>query len=335
MHTNYIIQCLLWFLKGRGHLIQSRSLLIFLLFLSFLWLSSLPTVSGAAYNAYHYDLTTPQFTPDGRLLQVEYASAAAQRSAPLVILQIHRQTSSNDDGDNGEDVLTIVATTKASRKSQDRILTITHNPNHENYKMRRPSPLICGLSGVLGDAMALLHKAFEEQDTHQRWYGRSTLTAQQFAVAIGNACQNHSFGGGLRPYGATMVVLGQSSNKNKEYQVQIFETHPSGSVQELSHILAVSQQPVLVGGTKTAQDRIRQQLMEQRETATTVADLLPRLARVLLEERSDEAGAAKTKDMDSSNNASLEITILSRRHGVRRLTEEQIEKLVQRAKEKP
>ena len=34
-----------------------------------------------------YDMTTPMFTPDGRLLQVEYASVAAQqRSLPIVAL---------------------------------------------------------------------------------------------------------------------------------------------------------------------------------------------------------------------------------------------------------
>jgi hypothetical protein len=33
-------------------------------------------------------MTTPQFTPDGRLLQVEYASTAANLSTPLAALQM-------------------------------------------------------------------------------------------------------------------------------------------------------------------------------------------------------------------------------------------------------
>ena len=38
------------------------------------------------YATYDYDLTTPQFTPDGRLLQVEYATTACRRdgSNPIV-----------------------------------------------------------------------------------------------------------------------------------------------------------------------------------------------------------------------------------------------------------
>ena len=34
--------------------------------------------SNPPYNAYNYDLSTPQFTPDGRLMQVEYASRAPE-----------------------------------------------------------------------------------------------------------------------------------------------------------------------------------------------------------------------------------------------------------------
>eukprot|EP00804_Cyclotella_cryptica_P007812 CCRYP_001396-RA/>CCRYP_001396-RA protein AED:0.11 eAED:0.02 QI:0/-1/0/1/-1/1/1/0/329 len=42
------------------------------------------------YAAYDYDLTTPQFTPDGRLLQVEYATNACRRdgSNPIVSVGI-------------------------------------------------------------------------------------------------------------------------------------------------------------------------------------------------------------------------------------------------------
>jgi Proteasome subunit A N-terminal signature len=45
--------------------------------------------SSNSYNPYMYDLTAPLFTPDGRLLQTEYATRAADHSSPLVSARIH------------------------------------------------------------------------------------------------------------------------------------------------------------------------------------------------------------------------------------------------------
>mmetsp|Transcript_724 Transcript_724/g.1126 ORF Transcript_724/g.1126 Transcript_724/m.1126 type:complete len:85 (-) Transcript_724:100-354(-) len=36
----------------------------------------------SSYNVYNYDLTTPLFTPDGLLKQVEYAAAAPTHQQP-------------------------------------------------------------------------------------------------------------------------------------------------------------------------------------------------------------------------------------------------------------
>jgi hypothetical protein len=45
------------------------------------------------YNAYNYDLTTPMFTPDGRLLQVEYAEQASLSwSSPLIAILVPPST---------------------------------------------------------------------------------------------------------------------------------------------------------------------------------------------------------------------------------------------------
>jgi hypothetical protein len=63
-----------------GNPVSSMTLVAILFLLSLVSNSSL---ANQNYNAYNYDMTTPLFTPDGRLLQVEYASRAATHSSPV------------------------------------------------------------------------------------------------------------------------------------------------------------------------------------------------------------------------------------------------------------
>ena len=87
------------------------------------------------YNAYNYDMATPQFTPDGKLLQVEYASAATDLSSPLVALQTRNNT------------LVLIALKKSN--TQNRIALLQDN--------------ICvAMSGVLADSLALLQFVLKE-----------------------------------------------------------------------------------------------------------------------------------------------------------------------------
>ena len=62
------------------------------MFLRFLFvLLPLFTATTTAYNPYQYDAGVSQFTPDGRLLQLEYAQKAADAS-PLLVARVRDDT---------------------------------------------------------------------------------------------------------------------------------------------------------------------------------------------------------------------------------------------------
>lgn len=93
---------------GMPSILYSSCLLILII----LQLSALAAASRSSYGNYNYDMTTPQYTPDGRLLQVEYATKACMRedgSNPIVSVGINSPPSSDKNGSGGDTIL-IMAT---------------------------------------------------------------------------------------------------------------------------------------------------------------------------------------------------------------------------------
>lgn len=175
------------------------------------------------YNAYNYDMTTPMFTPDGRLLQVEYASIAAKdRSSPILALTLRQDQ---------EDV--IVLGCNRSRMGgrvsgqQRRLIPMIANG------CDRPNVCVC-MSGVLSDAVALLQEVRKHFDSWGRTYGygssSSVFMLARLATVIGDACQSHAFGGGLRPYGASFLICGLELDNSNSLRAKMYTTFPSGSV---------------------------------------------------------------------------------------------------------
>ena len=159
------------------------------------------------YAAYDYDLTTPQFTPDGRVLQVEYATKACVRedSNPIVSVGV--------SAPGGGDAVLIMATisqpppssastslstirTKQHRRDIDEELEQQDEDEVNSYmkggnqraqfriievplsvyyssslQQTTTSTILVGLSGLLSDATALLHTIYSHLEDEQRMLG--------------------------------------------------------------------------------------------------------------------------------------------------------------------
>ena len=95
------------------------------------------SASPTNYNPAHYD-RVPHFTPDGRLLQVEYAMLAPEHSSPILVCQL-------DD-----DTLAMVCVQASGKSvSQDRMVVLDGR-------------CVIAMSGILADNLALLRRAHKE-----------------------------------------------------------------------------------------------------------------------------------------------------------------------------
>lgn len=159
------------------------------------------------YSAYDYDLTTPQFTPDGRLLQVEYATKACLKddSNPIVSFGVNLPDSSDtmlimatisepppfstslstiekkqhrrdtmdeklDQQDEDEYCLPKVMNQRAQFRIIEVPLSVYYSSSLQ-YQHRTTSTILVGLSGLISDATTLLHTIYSHLEEEQRMFG--------------------------------------------------------------------------------------------------------------------------------------------------------------------
>jgi 20S proteasome alpha/beta subunit len=286
------------------------------------------------YNAYNYDMTTPQFTPDGRLLQVEYASTAADLSTPLVALQM-------DDTDN-----TLVLVSLRTSNTQTRMVLLQDDD----------SSICIAMSGVLADSVALLQKALSQSAQHVRTF-HTPWTMLQLATALANACQTHAFGGGIRPYGCTMLVCGfggvERSHHNKAAAAAtattaagsiatLYQTDPSGAILKAPSSSSADASSCsirwMVGGNSALQRQLRKRIdsnLARHKKSSSLADTIALVARTMIKETkatttTTKSTTASTSSSDDPEAVSLEVVVLSPTLGGHRLTKDQLDAIVAR-----
>lgn len=219
---------------------------------------------------------------------------AATHSSPCILWRIH-----TDDDD--DDTMTLVMAAKSSRNMQQRLIPLSSSGGGMS------TAAVC-LSGILSDSLALLAKVYEMQDDYRRTYGVAPTTPLQVASAISTACQRHSFGGGLRPYGSTICVL------SSILQNDALQTDPSGAIVS---VLAKNDDVHVVGSAHAL--ALRRKLQDE-EAPKNMAEALKVAAKHLLSDKEKE-------------NVWLEVMILSKSKGIYKLTEKQVERLVESVKE--
>jgi hypothetical protein len=206
------------------------------------------------YHIYNYDQTSQQFTPDGRLIQVEYASHAVEHSSPVVIVECNV----NDDATTETTkslsssysaypcliVMTIpqLQQQRLYKSPQQRIVILNNNYNNvKEYNVKEyndnyggtvtakttttttsssSSPYVVIMSGILADSLALLQSALMEESKHQLEC-HASFTMQQMARSIAQTCHARTQKGGLRPYGSTIVLCGYHQDDDHEYDFNV------------------------------------------------------------------------------------------------------------------
>eukprot|EP00978_Attheya_sp_CCMP212_P009512 scaffold22488_cov40-Attheya_sp.AAC.2 len=301
---------------------------------------------GENYNAYNYDLTTPVFTPDGRILQVEYASMAPSHSSPLVAIQTGTH---------------MILATLQRKPFGGRIVTLPTGISSSSSG----STVVVGVSGILSDGMSLVQEGRQALVSQYCTYGGGgggESVSKRVAQAMGNACQGRAMGGGLRAYGASLLVVGSTSTHSC-FTVSL--VHPSGAVtssfpDDDDRVLPKSSSSPkmwMVGGDKGTQTKLKQQLNElllhgnshenDNETdETTVALTMKRMVEALIQQyqqNDDDNNNGKNDDENEMEedlrpqsrrqHPVLEMVVLRPNGKVHRLTESQASILVQSAME--
>ncbi len=248
--------------------------------------------AASQYNGYQYDMTGAQFTPDGRLLQVEYASAAADHSSPVMVQPI--------DTD-----LCLVCTTHRAGVYTERLVLIPTG----SLTTKQP-PIVVALSGILADNMALLEIVQEKRWEQMQLYERP-LSASEVAQTIADECQKKAFGGGIRPFGATLLVCGID---------KVYQTDPSGGILETSYETLLrqedkSQKAVVVGGAANSARSLKRQLA----SILTNDNTRKQIKEILSLMRSEQTNRFADED-----EMELEAVLISKSRGVLKLTANQI-----------
>lgn len=261
----------------------------------------------------------PTFTPDGRLLQVEYASTAAELSTPIVALQVDNET-------------LVLVTLKSTTTPQNRIIVLPTRGNGKN-KGSYASHVCIAMSGVLADSISLIQVGLRDASEQYKQFHAPT-TVFQLATSMANACQSHCFGGGIRPYGCSLLACGFTSSG----ELALYQTDPSGAIQASTAFPPAGRASFLrwlVGGSTSLQRKLRKQLDSQLYKPKETPPLLEVLAfvgRTLMKETQkqvEKVGSMGSKD-SPLDNMILEAVVMNRKLGCYRLSRTQIRSIMEK-----
>ncbi len=152
-----------------------------------------------------YDRAITVFSPDGRLFQVEYAREAVKRGTTAIGIKA-------TDG-----VVLLVDKRITSRlleaESVEKIFKIDDH-------------IGAATSGLVADARVLIDRARVESQINRMTYNES-MGVEALAKKICDYMQTYTQYGGVRPYGAALLIAGVNDDS-----IGLFETDPSGTLLE-------------------------------------------------------------------------------------------------------
>ncbi len=148
-----------------------------------------------------YDRAITMFSPDGRLLQVEYAKKTVRQGSTAIGLVC-------SDG-----VLFV-----ADKRIVDKLVI----PESVEKIFQIDDHIGATASGILSDARVLIERAQVKAQQHKITYNTpiDTITIVKDVCALKQICTQS---GGLRPFGVSLLIAGVDKDKPK-----LFETDPTG-----------------------------------------------------------------------------------------------------------
>lgn len=149
-----------------------------------------------------YDRAITVFSPDGRLFQVEYALETVNRGATIL-------------GVTCPDGVILGAEEQIQSKLQD--------PNFSWKLYEVDDHLGAAVVGLGSDARILIDQARVQAQSNRLMYDEP-IDVEILTKHIGDIKQTYTQHGGVRPFGASLILGGTDKTGNK-----LFSTDPSGS----------------------------------------------------------------------------------------------------------
>lgn len=147
------------------------------------------------HQAMGYDRTATMFSPEGHLLQVEYAEKTVRLGSASIGMKCS----------NGVFIL-------ADKRITDVLVAIKST----NKIFEIDSHIIASVAGIVSDARVLIERAQVLAQQHRVTYD-SAIEPEAIIRDISNIKQQFSQYGGARPFGVSLMIAGINSKKPELY----------------------------------------------------------------------------------------------------------------------
>jgi len=142
-----------------------------------------------------YDRTATMFSPDGHLLQVEYAEKTVRLGSASIGFKCK----------NGVVII-------SDKRIKDKLV----EPDSANKIYEIDHHIISSAAGILSDARILVERSQILAQQHKVTYD-SDIEVENIIKEISNLKQTFTQYGGARPFGASILIAGVSNKKSKLY----------------------------------------------------------------------------------------------------------------------
>ncbi len=155
--------------------------------------------SDMQHQAMGYDRTATMFSPEGHLLQVEYAQKTVRLGSASL-------------GMVCSDGVFIIA----DKRIEDKL--VVQKSANKIYEI--DSHILASVAGIVADARVLIERAQVLAQQHRVTYD-SEIEPELIIKEISNVKQQFTQYGGARPFGAALIIVGMNQDKPELYTSDI------------------------------------------------------------------------------------------------------------------